>query len=368
MNIYSFVIRMKSPRKKPTQKDVAREAGVSQAAVSRVAAGLGSSVSAETREKIEQVARRLGYRLSSNASKPSRPQIVYIYNPIVRHPQLPEPIYQSLVSFFGRLENAFAIRLAEEGYSMTLHPWIEGTDITHWLSESDVAGVIWRGRSASMAEWISQRFPSIQVNRLDCKEMDAVVEDQNQVIRLCCEHLWELGHRRILYIPSTPYNDALWQIRHDTFRQFHRDHQNHQWLAEAERFTDWIINERPNYTGYSIILDYWEQHGRQATAMIGGDIHIIQVAEEAKKKGLRIPDDLSLVGNDNLPESRIYNPPLNSVEAPWEAMAEVGVSMLLRRIANPSLPVTISNIASQLVIRNSTGPANIPHPQPKSHL
>lgn len=359
---------MKPGKKKPTQKDVAIAAGVSQAAVSRVAAGFGSSVSAETREKIEQAAQKIGYRLKTNSSKPSRPQIIYIYTPIVRLPHLTEAMYQSLVSFFGRLENAFAIRLAEEGYSMTLHPWIEGTDLTHWLSESDVAGVIWRGRSASMAEWIAQRFPSIEVNRLDYKQMDAVVEDQAQIIRLCCEHLWELGHRRIFYIPSSPYNDALWQIRYDTFCQFHRDRGNHEWLSEIERFADWIRSSQPKHSQDDYILDYWLQNGRQATAILGSDLHMIQIAEEARKRGLRIPEDLSLIGNDNLPESRICNPPITTVDAPWEAIAEIGVSMLLRRIANPSLPVTVTNVASQLIVRESTGPVSISQPQPHSHL
>jgi LacI family transcriptional regulator len=78
--------------------------------------------------------------------------------------------------------------------------------------------------------------------------------------------------------------------------------------------------------------------------------------DAARECGLRIPDDISIIGFDDIPQASLVYPKLTTVRQPLEQMGRVAVKMLLERIEDQSRPPQRVALATQLVIRDSCGP------------
>jgi DNA-binding LacI/PurR family transcriptional regulator len=85
------------------------------------------------------------------------------------------------------------------------------------------------------------------------------------------------------------------------------------------------------------------------------DMTAIGVMSAARASGLRVPEDLSVVGFDDLPMAAWTNPPLTTVHQPMRLLGERACSMLLERIADPALPYRTERLPTTLVVRESCG-------------
>jgi len=107
--------------------------------------------------------------------------------------------------------------------------------------------------------------------------------------------------------------------------------------------------------GYRHALDLLESPDRPTAIFAGSDLQALGVLEAARVRGLRVPEDLSVVGYDDVMIARWSSPALTTVHQPLRAMGEEAVQMLLRlRAGEPS--VTRLELATSLVVRNSTAP------------
>lgn len=86
------------------------------------------------------------------------------------------------------------------------------------------------------------------------------------------------------------------------------------------------------------------------------DITAIATIEVAQSLGLRVPEDLSVVGFDNIPESALCTPPLTTVNQPIRTMGERAVELLIRLIRAESVELTHLTLDTELVVRGSTAP------------
>ena len=78
--------------------------------------------------------------------------------------------------------------------------------------------------------------------------------------------------------------------------------------------------------------------------------------DAARECGLHIPDDISIIGFDDIPQASLVYPKLTTVSQPLEQMGQIAVKMLLERIEDRSLPPQRVTLATQLIIRDSCGP------------
>lgn len=159
-------------------------------------------------------------------------------------------------------------------------------------------------------------------------------------------HLTERGHRRIAII--TGPNDMLCSLaRLDGYRSAMA-------MAGLEvdprltRFGDFHVQG-----GFEQAMELLEGPDRPTAIFAGSDLQALGVLEAARVKGLRVPEDLSVVGYDDVPLAQWSSPPLTTVHQPLRHMAEEASRMLLRP-DDPGASAQRIELATHLVVRQST--------------
>ena len=163
------------------------------------------------------------------------------------------------------------------------------------------------------------------------------------------EHLLSLGHRRIAYlgaVPGVAYNQA-------------RMH-GYRAALEAAGVTvpeEYVRNGSEDYeagvVGGAILLDL---PTRPTAVFVATDECAAGVVEAARVRGLHIPEDLSIVGFDDTAVARLLSPPLTTVRQPLREMGRVALRTAMQLAAGERLDSHHVELATELVVRNSTGP------------
>ena len=110
-------------------------------------------------------------------------------------------------------------------------------------------------------------------------------------------------------------------------------------------------------TGYESAKSLLQSLDLPPTAIFASnDQSAFSAMDAAREYGLRIPDDISIIGFDDIPQASLVYPKLTTVRQPLEQMGQVAVKMLLERIEDRSRPPQRVTLATQLVLRDSCGP------------
>lgn len=351
---------MIKPPKRIIQQDVAAKVGVRQSAVSAILSGSKTvRVSEETRAKVLAVAEELGYvsrkPFETNASASLRSQSVLIVeeerSPIATNEDWLETAYQALM---GKIWAASGRYLQEHGIGLSVFHLGDPKKLTQWLAESGASGVLWHANDTDSAllHWVASRFPLVLLNRewRSPVPFDSVSVDQEKNILLAAEYLWSLGHRRIATFGHFP-GSSFYRRRMAAYRQF-VDERGLRNYVEFQEIPDDL--EVPSLDKVEAIIGLWKNLGGEApTALITSDVFALPLLREARLAGISIPDDLSVVGIDNTAPCSMVQPPLTSLETPFEEMCRVAVDLLLRRRADPTSPSQSVQIAPRMVVRES---------------
>ncbi|REJ06751.1 LacI family transcriptional regulator [Microbacterium bovistercoris] len=167
------------------------------------------------------------------------------------------------------------------------------------------------------------------------------------------QHLLDLGHTRIAVVMG-PADVLCSRARVDGFRSAH-DSAGVPWHPAMVRWGGFDAA-----SGYQHALDLLSRPDRPTAIFAGSDYIAFGIARAARECGLRIPDDLSLVGYDNLPITEWLNPPLTTVNQPLREMGGLAARMLIAS-ADGQPPTSMRmDLMTELVIRESTAaPATI---------
>ncbi len=328
-----------------TMKDVADAAGVSVATVSRVL-NKNSIVSADLRERVEKAMTELDYRPSRLARSLRLKETQTI---AVLVPQLDQP-------FFGALTFAVQQTLFESGYHTLTVSTVESATI----EESTVDMLLGQLVDGVIAVPISQDvarldMPLVLVDRdmdLPRKEVDRVRIDNFGGAHTAATHLLELGHRRIAIIGGPSHSPPIMQrIRGAQAALSEYGITGHTYMLEGWHGGN-LQRFGPGYKTAHRILS-GEQRPTAVFALM--DSTAIVVMQAARDLGLRIPDDLSVVGFDNIPLAEYLN--LTTVSQPIHAMGEAAANAMLHRLQQPADspldPQTIT-LETQLIVRETT--------------
>jgi LacI family transcriptional regulator len=355
-------------RKPVTQAQIAREANVTPAVVSVVLSGAVDStlqVSPETRREVLKIAEKLGYvrkkqpaggaaRRSSISRSEKRVALIVQSSwwEVTKEQDWLVSTYESLM---GQVFSSTSFHLHKEGYGLSV--FNIGDDphrLTEWLAESDVEGVLWHAsdKHTELLYWVASRFPLVLLNRewTSSVPVDAAIIDQEKNIQLAIGHLYERGHRRIAVFGHGPAGNM-----------FRRRMSAYHWFVAEHGLRDYVefqqISDAPEInaaTKVGEIIRTWRALGKEApTALVTGDIFALPLLREARKAGIVIPGDLSVIGIDNTAACEVVEPRLTSVAEPFGEVCRVAVDLLLRRKAQPDSFSQTIQIAPRLIERDS---------------
>lgn len=335
---------------RPKASDVARRAGVSQTAVSFVMNGQAEgNVSAATKDKILQAAADLGYEPNEVARslRSSRTRTLgLVTDAIASSP------------FAGRMMAGAGERAATAGYAvMTIdthsHPEREAEALAE-LARRRVDGLIYASMGFRvLPEAPTARMPVVLANCTARSETESsVIPDDAGGARGAAEHLLGLGHRDLVMI-SGPHEtgdgseigNISGPLRADAFAQTVADSGARGRVVVA----GWEIQD-----GYAAARDLLDRTDRPSAIFAVTDRAAVGVLLAAAHLGLRVPEDLSVVGFDD--QERLASdviPALTTIALPHAAMGEAAVEMALE-YAGGSLTPRRDVLPCPLVVRDST--------------
>ncbi|WP_336214601.1 LacI family DNA-binding transcriptional regulator [Nonomuraea sp. LPB2021202275-12-8] len=329
------------PRPRPTIRNVAERAGVSKSLVSLVLRG-SPHVSEHRRQAVLQAARELGYRPNAVARSLVEGR-THLVGALVA--DLHNPFY---AEFLDGLQES----LHGDGLRMLIgnsqwDPAFEDEAVEAFL-ELRVDGLVLLGIAPTSETLIEATAytPTVVVGERDIEldSVDIVVDDDRLGARLAIDHLVESGHKRIAHIegprPSRCEGYLVAMRRHS--------------------LAPYIMVEAADSTedgGRSAALALLTRDPRPTAIFAANDVVALGVLSAADELGLRVPEDLSVVGYDNTHLSAAGRISLTSVDQPRRAMGRAAAALLSDRITNPATSARLREITPELIVRRSTGSA-----------
>lgn len=340
------------PSASPTIRDVAAAAGVATSTVSRALSN-PDRVNARTRALIERVAAELNYVPSSQARALSSGRTGAV---AVLVPDATNPFYFDII-------RGTQHQLKASGYTQLLVDTEESAEVEaealNKLRQSCDGVVLAASRlSDEQILELSLQKPIVTINR-GVPEVPTVIIDTPQSVSQALEHLVSLGHQHVAYLagPVGSWSNARRLI---AFQE------------QAERLKMKVTKLgpfAPKTTSGAAAADAALHSG--ATACVAfNDLIAIGMLQRFAARGVRVPEDISVIGCDDIFGADFCNPPLTTITAPIEQAGRVAISMLLSRVRpfdygsgerGPSR--TLGVLPTHLTVRHSTGPAKLRRPE-----
>lgn len=331
-----------APYRAPTIRDVAARAGVSKSLVSLVMRD-SPRVSEKSRTAVKQAAKELGYRPNAMArslvSRHSRTLGIVASN---AHDVFYASVLDGVAAYSRQMNYVPLIVHGDH------EPSLEAQVVNTFL-ELQVDALLLMGSSlpAPDIEDIAREVPVVIVGRLlKSDRVDVVVNDDTAGAALATNHLIQLGHRRIAHFTGGNGNGAA--EREASFRTVMEEHGFEPIVIPAAYLQE---------PGAAAARTLMERPGELPTAVFAAnDLNAIGAGDVFRKAGLRIPQDLSLVGYDNTPLARLYGIELTTIDQPAEEMGRIAAQRMCSRLTEPIEDAQLTIIPPSLVERSSTGP------------
>lgn len=337
-----------------TIKEVAREAGVSVASVSRALNGQ-PGVGAETRRRIELLARELGYAPDSRAQALVTGQVPFVglVVPDIANPFYPEVARGAEEALLERDHSLLLVntdwqpRRLERALELLASRHVAGL-----LVSVPVNGVLRRpdwGHLQSAIVVVGQEVPRVR-GRAGRELRPPVVDvDDRHGASLVGEHLAGLGWRRLAFLAG-PEQDRTARARLAGLRRGLERAGASRALRDV-RHGDWTVSS--GYEAGRALLS--RARGAPDAIFAANDLIALGVARAAAEHGRRLGQDLALVGYDDIEPVRFLDVPITSVAQPKRQLGQQAARLLLARLAGEPLPARRLRLRPELVIRSSCG-------------
>lgn len=335
-------------RRRPTILQVARLAGVSTTTVSNVLNNRMDAMRAETRLRVEEAARILGYQPSHAARSLASRQSATLGLVIS---EIATSLFFSAVSVVEReaRDSGFNVLLC---HASTPSEERAALDL---LAQKEVEGLLFLSTSDYHEDGalraVAETLPVVTVNRAgDGDAFDRISWDNVDGIASAVRHLHDLGHRRIAFLrgpADRQGTDERFQGYRSGLTACGLDY-----LPEYVATGDYTAGPEEWWAGAKQVLDV-----RPApTAVIASDDSVAAVViRTVRSRGLQVPDDVAVVGVDDQPFAAWLSPALTTVRLPILDAGQQAISLLLDRLRNPSRDVAHLTLPVTLVVRESCG-------------
>jgi LacI family transcriptional regulator len=333
-----------SPLRPVTLADIAREAGTSASTASRALSGRGY-VSDDVRERLLSVAQRLGY--VPNASAQTLKQ---------RTSRVVGVVVSALDNqFYAGLAAGVEQVLREANYQVVLvgdnsDPDEELAGVRTFIAMR-TPGVIMTPVGADACTLLRAHGTAVvEVDRqLGGDAGDAVVIDNERGGREATMHLVGLGHRRIALLGV----DTEWTTDAGRLRGYRTALKNARIPFDRRLVARIPVHAPDTEARIETLLD-----SASPTALFAANNELAEQAWRVlRRRGLKIPGDISLVGFDDVPWMEMVDPPITVIDQPTIELGRSAARLLLRRLhGGPGLEPSVEVLQPRLVVRGSTGP------------
>ncbi len=329
---------MATTGRRATIGDVAAAAGVSRATVSRVLNG-AESVDPTLARRVRTAANRLGYRPNLTALGLARgfTGMVGVIVPDLANPFFPE-LLKAIEAAAGAEDCRVLVADSNEDEA-------QEERLVEELSRRCDGLVLCSLRMSrrTLRRLASTDTPLVLANRIEeSLDIPAAAIDIEEVVHRAVGHLADLGHKRVCYLsgPAHSWSNAE---RLQAFRNAAKRVKVRETVVEAGSTTD---------DGYAA-----------AKAVVGGNVHAVigfndlvtfGALARFQEHGMRAPEDVSLIGFDDIPSARFAAPPLTTVRFPKAELGRTAWELLRRRIDGK--PAEVRRLAPEFVVRGSTAP------------
>ncbi|HEX7586924.1 MAG TPA: substrate-binding domain-containing protein, partial [Anaerolineae bacterium] len=241
------------------------------------------------------------------------------------------------------------------GYSLVLcnsdeDPEKERVYIAILLAEA-VAGVIITSTSESarpVGELLSHNIPVVAIDRkIKSSHIDSVLAGNAEGAYDAVSHLLKLGHRCIGFI-GLPLSYTPGKERYEGYQRAMREH--HLPISRSHvRFS----NAKQD-GGYESARDLLAGEPCITAFFVANNLMTLGALDAIRERGLKIPDDVSVVGFDDMPWAMLLQPPLTAIAQPTYDLGKKAAELLLERLQKTDKPVDHLRLNTQLVVRGST--------------
>lgn len=338
--------------KRPTARAVAELAGVSRTTVSFVLNDVpGMRISEETRQRVLQAARELNYYPDATARRMVAGRTKIIGFVLRQHPEqaFADMFLPQVLSGLSRVANA-------EGYHVLFEPIAPDHQAHPYLRlirERHVDGIILSGPRFDDQELLqteTQGIPIVLMGQLPGAKLPFIDIDNKGGARRATEHLIELGHRRIAMITNAEvvYTASASRLA------------GYQAALEAAgiAYAPALVrygNFTP-HSGQTAMAELIAQTPQPTAVFVASDTVALGVAQAIRQAGLGIPDDIALIGFDDIPLAEFVDPPLTTVRLPATGLGWGAAELLIRLIAaEEAIHDSTVILDTELVVRKSCG-------------
>ncbi|HEY6252009.1 MAG TPA: LacI family DNA-binding transcriptional regulator [Candidatus Angelobacter sp.] len=309
-----------------------------------------SEIPQKTQDRIFAAARKLNYRPSHVARtlKNKRSLMVGILAPEVSE------------GYGALLLNALGEYLIRQGYFYLVATHGRRPDLLEeyprMLTERLVEGFI----VIDTALENPLPLPAVAISgHTSLPNLTNVVLDHDRAASLALHHLTQLGHKRILFMKGQPFSSDSAD----------------RWRATQQAAIRLGIKVLPQLTlqltmdtfspevGYPLMRQFLKKKAEFTALVAYNDFSAIGAIRSLREAGLRVPEDVSVVGFDDVNSAAYQNPSLTTIRQPWKKMAQIAAKTLLDRLIGKRAPKQIL-VEPELIVRESTGPCPAHFPAP----
>lgn len=336
--------------KQITSQDVAQRAGVSRTTVSFVLNEVEAKISQETRQRVLQAAEELGYVPNAAARALARRKTHTIALVLIR-----ETSHIASDAFLPSVIQGLINVIRPAGFRLLLEPVDSADEPDVYLNlvrGREIDGIILSGPRSDdrqLADLVDGGFPVVLLGQLPGSNAHFVDVDNRATARMAVEHLIKQGHRRIGCITNAPlmYTGA-------TERLFgYLDA-----LADHELPNDETLVQYGNFdseSGIQAAQTLLTSIAEPPTAIFAAsDVVAIGVISAANQLGFRVPEDIAVVGFDDIPWARHLTPPLTTARLPATELGQKAGDTLLACIRGDCFSQQKIILDTELIVRRSS--------------
>lgn len=324
----------------PTIKDVAERAGVSVTTVSRVLNNRGY-ISEATRKKVYKAMEELDYQPNEVARSlfRKRSNIIGLIVPTVAHP------------FFAELTAYVETYAYSRGYKVLVcNSQLDASKEQEYISmlrRNQVDGIIMASHTLEVEEYKKLSLPVVTFDRFISNRIPYVTSDNYQGGKLAVELLLARGCKKIAHMCGSLHLDMLANQRHRAFVDVAEQRNVPYFTVE----TDINVFEMDKYE--QLLADLMRQHPDIDGLFLNSDIMAIAAVKVCRKLGKRIPEDVKIVGYDDVAIASLVSPQITTIRQPLAEMSKLSVKLIENMVEGKQVKVE-NCLPVELVERETT--------------
>lgn len=338
--------------KRIKNKDIASELGISTAAVS-LAINNKPGVSDETRRKVlAMIEAGGGGNVSVTSQRTVGKNNTLLFVVHKRHGEIiiDKPFFSDLIESvqMEATRHNYTMMVSHYTWALDLHSYVDS------LNDLKPAGIVLLATemlSEDLSEYKRLAAPFVLLDSaFDTEEFDCVsIDNQNAILR-AFEYAYSMGHRDVGYLRSSVYINNF-DHRFDGYlkgiRLYNLEHRNHPVFSLHS-------NVEMSYQQMRNILEHRPSNLGMPTCFLSDlDYIAIGAMSALKEFGYRIPEDVSVIGFDDVTSCEIYQPPLTTMRVNRTDIGRIAVTTLLERVHTPHSYYTQTYVSSDLIVRDS---------------